>query len=72
MVSTRPKGKYTYADYFATPEGERWELIDGVLHHMAAAPSVPSINLFPATCFFCSAVISGRTGWGWCMPRLLQ
>ena len=50
MLSTRPKGKYTYADYFATPEGERWELIDGVLHHMAAAPSVKhqlvSGNLF--------------------------
>ncbi len=50
MVSTRPKGKHTYADYFATPEGERWELIDGVLYHMAAAPSVKhqtsSGNLF--------------------------
>ncbi len=40
MVSTRAKGKYTYADYFATPEGERWELIDGVLYHMAAAPNI--------------------------------
>ena len=39
MVIARPKGKYTYADYAATPEGERWELIDGVLYHMAAAPN---------------------------------
>ncbi len=39
MVSARPKGKYTYVDYFSTPEGERWELIDGVLYHMAAAPN---------------------------------
>ena len=40
MVIAKPKGKYTYADYFATPEGERWELIDGVLYHMAAAPNI--------------------------------
>ena len=35
MVTAKPEGKYTYA---ATPEGERWELIDGALYHMAAAP----------------------------------
>lgn len=39
MVIAKPKGKYTYDDYAATPEGERWELIDGVLYHMAAAPN---------------------------------
>lgn len=39
MVIAKPKGKYTYADYAATPEGERWELIDGVLHQMAASPN---------------------------------
>ena len=39
MVTRKPKGKYTYADYAATPQGERWELIDGVLYHMAAAPN---------------------------------
>ena len=31
--------KLTYADYAKTPEGERWELIDGVLI-MAAAPNM--------------------------------
>ena len=50
MATAKPKGKYTYADYFATPEGERWELIDGVLYHMAAAPNIKhqtaSGNLF--------------------------
>ena len=50
MTTAIPKGKYTYADYFATPEGERWELIDGVLYHMAAAPNIKhqtaSGNLF--------------------------
>ena len=40
MVTAKPKGRYVVADYFATPEGERWELIDGVLYHMAPAPSI--------------------------------
>ena len=39
MVIAPPKGKHTYADYAATPEDERWELIDGALYHMAAAPN---------------------------------
>ena len=39
MVIAKPKGGCTYADYFATPEGERWELIDGVLYQMAAGAS---------------------------------
>ena len=50
MVIAKPKGKHTIADYFATPEGERWELIDGVLYHMAAVPNrkhqTASGNLF--------------------------
>ena len=40
MVLAMPKGNATCADYFATPEGERWELIDGVFYQMAAAPSI--------------------------------
>ena len=39
MATARPKGKYTYADYAAKPDDERWELIDGVLHQMAAGAS---------------------------------
>lgn len=31
MVTQKPKAKLTYADYAKTPEGERWELIDGEL-----------------------------------------
>jgi Uma2 family endonuclease len=30
---------YTYADYRAWPENERWELIDGVAWNMSPAPS---------------------------------
>lgn len=39
MVTVKPKGKYTYADYAAKPDDERWELIDGVLYQMAAGAS---------------------------------
>ena len=48
MVTAKPKGTLTYADYAATPEGERWELIDGALYHMAAAPNTrhQTISLF--------------------------
>ena len=34
----KPHGALTAADYFATPEGERWELIDGVLYHTSETP----------------------------------
>ena len=48
MVTAKPKGTLTYADYAATPEGERWELIDGALYHMAAAPNTKhqTVSLF--------------------------
>ncbi len=31
---------YTYRDYRSWPEGERWELIDGVAYDMSPAPSL--------------------------------
>jgi Uma2 family endonuclease len=30
---------YTWTDYQNWPEGERWEIIDGVAYNMSAAPS---------------------------------
>ncbi len=30
---------YTYGDYSSWPEGERWELIDGIAYNMTPAPS---------------------------------
>ena len=39
MVTARPKGEFTYEDYAATPDDERWELIDGVLYKMAPSPN---------------------------------
>ena len=40
MVTAKPKGKLTYANYAATPPMmRRWELIDGVLYRMAPAPN---------------------------------
>lgn len=38
MPIPEPKGKYTYTDYLTWPEGERWEIIDGV-PYMQSAPS---------------------------------
>ena len=40
MVTKEPKTKLTYEDYAATPEGDRYELIDGELI-VAAAPNIP-------------------------------
>ncbi|WP_449244746.1 Uma2 family endonuclease [Desulfobacca acetoxidans] len=31
--------KYTYGDYLCWPEGERWELIEGIPYNMTPAPS---------------------------------
>ena len=41
MVTQKPKAKLTYEDYAKTPEGERWELIDGELINLeeTMAPS---------------------------------
>lgn len=37
-----PQGQWTYADYVALPDdGTRYEIIDGVLYQMTAAPIVP-------------------------------
>ena len=30
---------YTYADYLKFPEGERWEIIDGVAYNMSPSPA---------------------------------
>ncbi len=39
MVGSKTKTKFTYEDYARTPEGERYELLDGELI-MAAAPNM--------------------------------
>jgi Uncharacterized protein conserved in cyanobacteria len=36
MPFPESKGKHTYADYLTWPEGERWEIIDGVPYMQAA------------------------------------
>ena len=43
MVVSETKRKFTYKDYAKTPEGERYELIDGELI-MAAAPNMAHQN----------------------------
>ncbi len=62
MAAAKPKGKYTHADYAATPEGERWELIDGALYRMAAAPNTKHQTVS----LFLGATIDGHT-----LPRRL-
>ena len=37
----KPEEHYTYKDLRSWPEGERWELIDGVPYDMTPAPGVP-------------------------------
>lgn len=40
MVETASKAlRYTYKDYLAWPDDERWELIDGVAYNMTPAPT---------------------------------
>ena len=39
MLAPDPDRRWTYKDYCAWPEGERWELIDGVAYAMVPAPS---------------------------------
>ncbi len=34
----KPDYKYSYADYLSWPDGERWELIDGLAYDMSPAP----------------------------------
>ncbi|OLN31161.1 Uma2 family endonuclease [Desulfosporosinus metallidurans] len=38
MPLPQEKGEYSYADYLTWPEGERWEIIDGIAY-MQATPS---------------------------------
>ena len=38
MPLAKEKERYTYQDYLTWPEGERWELIDGMAYDMSPAP----------------------------------
>jgi len=39
-LALQPEDCFTYGDYLTWPEGERWEIIDGVAWDMSPAPSV--------------------------------
>ncbi|EAX46807.1 protein of unknown function DUF820 [Thermosinus carboxydivorans Nor1] len=39
VPARKPDQKYTYGDYLAWPDDERWELINGVPYSMTPAPS---------------------------------
>ncbi len=38
MLSPKEEERYSWSDYLAWPEGERYELIDGVVYAMSPAP----------------------------------
>ena len=39
MAALEKDIRYTFADYYSWDDGKRWELIDGLLYDMSAAPS---------------------------------
>ncbi len=39
-LALQPEDSFTYGDYLTWPEGERWEVIDGIAWDMSPAPSV--------------------------------
>lgn len=39
LLAKTKEGRFTYADYLTWPDGERWELIEGVAYDMTPAPS---------------------------------
>jgi Uma2 family endonuclease len=39
MSQVAAEKKFTYGDYLGWPEGERWELIEGIPYNMTSAPS---------------------------------
>ena len=71
MVTAKPKGTYTIADYFATPEGERWELIDGVLYQMAAAPNSQTSGRVGEYWPLLRRPHPSHAAWDWCTARRL-
>jgi len=39
-LAPRPNQRFTWADYCAWPDNERWELIDGRAYNMSPAPTI--------------------------------
>ena len=39
LIAPKPDERYTYKDYLAWPDHERWELIDGIAYGMSPSPS---------------------------------
>ncbi len=37
-MAATPEKRYNFADYLTSPEGVRWELIDGVIFDMTPTP----------------------------------
>ncbi len=54
-------GHFTYTDIIASPEGERWELIDGVAYNMSPAPSLQHQRIVSALMTQFGNFLSGKT-----------
>ena len=44
-LAKKIENKFTYADYVAWPDDERWELIDGEAYNMTPAPTTRHQNI---------------------------
>lgn len=45
VLAARKDKKYSYEDYLAWPEDERWEIIDGAAYNMTPAPQIKHQNI---------------------------
>jgi hypothetical protein len=59
MPIPESKEKYSYADYLTWPEGERWEIIDGV-PYLQAAPSPVHQEILMELSIWKTRIILGR------------
>lgn len=52
--------KWTYADYLAWPDDERWEVIDGVAYSMSPAPTTAHQRILLKLAFAINAHLDGK------------
>ena len=59
-VAEKLRQSFTVADYRAWPEGERWELIEGVPYDMSPAPSIKHQNVVMNIAAWLSIALKGK------------
>jgi len=53
--------RYTYRDYCEWPDGERWELIDGIAYDMSPAPNTPHQSISVRLTALLAVALEGKT-----------